>query len=312
MPANVSLAQMAPDPVLSNIAIQSATGGPFIADRLLPVRTVPLDYGRYTIWGRENIIPDVPIKRAFGAPAKRTSISRSYTAFNISSDRSLTIPIADEILNNSPNPAGVEAQRLATIMNRLRMDIEIDAAALVAAIATGADPTVKFDAASGVIIEKCIDVAKEAFFLQFGMEPNTILIPVPIARVMKRDATVRTQIQYTHADLLVNGDLPPVLWNLNVVIPGAITKTTPDVAITRIWGANTITLLYVDPGRPDEDTNTWGLQIRSPVGAGLQIAAYRWRDPDPTAATSYVAAAIKQTELVVNAALGYKITNVLT
>src|SRR5579863_6459490 len=123
MPPMLGLAEVAPDPVLSNIAIQSATGGPFIADRLLPVRPVVNDFGRYTIWGRENITPDVPIKRAFGDAAKRTSISRSYTPFNISADRSLTIPLPDEILENSPNRASVEAQRTRTIMDRLRLDI---------------------------------------------------------------------------------------------------------------------------------------------------------------------------------------------
>lgn len=309
MPPMISIPQIAPDPVLSNIAIQSATGGGYIADRIMPVRPVQADYGRYTIFGRENIIPDVSVKRAFGNAARKTSISRSYSTYNISSDRSLTIPLADEILENNPNPASVEAQRTQTVMNRLRMDIELDAKKLVDAIPNTIACTTQWTA-NGATIEKDVDTLKEAFVLQFGIEANTIIIPVPIARVAKRDATVRTQIQYTHADILVNGDLPPVLWNLNVVIPGAITKATPSTAVTRIWNSKNVTLLYVDPNSPDEDTNTWALQIRSTVAAGLQMAAYRWRDPDPTARTSYVAAAIKQTELVVNAGLGLTFTGV--
>jgi hypothetical protein len=130
--------------------------------------------------------------------------------------------------------------------------------------------------------------------------------------VAKRDPSVRTQIQYTHADILINGDLPPVLWNLNVIIPGAVTKSAPSQPVARIWNSKNVTLLYVDPNSPDEDTNTWGLQIRSPIGAGLQVAAYRWRDPDPTAATSYVAAALKQKEVVVNAGLAYSLTGAIS
>jgi hypothetical protein len=310
--ADFNLAQALPDPVLSNIAIQSATGGGFIADRILPVRTVPKDTGKYAIFGRENIIPDQNIKRAFGAPASQGTISRTYDTFSITFDRSLTIPLTDEALENSPNPASVEAQRTNTVMNRIRLDLEADVKALVDAIPNSAAIGTTWNSNSGVTIEKDIDTAKEAFFLLFGVEANTIIIAPNIARVMKRDSTVRTQIQYTHADILVNGDLPPVLWNLNVVIPGAIKKASASVAVSRIWNSNQVTLLYVDPNEPDEDTNTWGLQIRSPVGAGLMVAAYRWRDPNPTARTSYVAAAMKQTEKIVNAGLGYNLTGVLT
>ena len=310
MPADLSLSQVAPDPVLSNIAIQSSTGGPFIADRLLPVRNVVNDLGRYTVWGRENITPDVPIKRAFGVPARQTSISRSYTPFSITADRSLTIPLPDEIVENSPNPASIEAQRTRTIMDRLRLDIEKDVKTMIDAITNTTTVAIKWNGTNPVI-EANLDAAKELFVLQFGLEPNSMLIPAPIARIVKRDPTIRDQIKYTHQDILINGDLPPVLFNLNVIIPGAIQKSAPSQPITRIWNSHDVTLLYIDPNTPDEDTNTFGLQIRSAVGVGLQTAAYRWRDPNPTAKTSYVAAAIKQIELIVNMGLALTIKDVI-
>lgn len=309
MAGELNLAQLQPDPILTNIAIQSATGGPFVADLILPVRKVPMIYGRYAAYGRENVIADSNAKRAFGAAANEIETSKLWYAFNITSERALSARITDE--QRQADPTGtVESQKVRTIQNRLRLDLERDVKAMVDGIGNSAAITTKWDAASPTI-EADIDAAKEAFVLLWGVEPNTIIIPAKHARIIKRDATVRSQIQYTHADILVNGDLPPVLWNLKVIIPGAIQKAGAALPVTRIWNSNTVTLLYVADGQPDEDTNTWGLQLRAPMGGNYEWAAYRWRDPNPTAKTDHVAAGFMQLEVVVNSALGYNLTSVL-
>lgn len=306
-----NLAEAIPDPVLSNIAIQSSTGGPFIADDLCPVRTVGGDLYRITKWGRENITPDVSVKRAFGNAANKTSMSIAYQAGGMTYDRSLAMPLADEVVGNNPNPQAVENNRVNIIMNRLRLDIELDLKKLVLAIPNTTTIATQW---SGVnpTIEKDIDTAKELFVLQFGIEANSLLIPVPVRRIVKRDPAIRQLRKDTDSSLLVDGDLPPQVFGLNTITPRGIMKKSPAAAaIQRVWDMKNVTLMYIDPNSPDEDTNTWGIQARSPIGAGLTIAAYRWRDPNPTARTTWVAAAIKQNEDIVNSALALTILNVI-
>ena len=311
MATALNLASAAIDPVLTKIAIQSTTGGPFIADQLLPVRNVVKDFARYTVIGRENITADVNVKRAFGAPANRRSISRTYKTVSITAERALAIPLADELVQNAPDPSSVQAQRTDTVMTNIRLDIERDVKTLVDSITHTASPAYLWSGSTATI-EADIDAAKELFVLQFGIEANSILIPIPVARIAKRDSKIRDLIRYTHQDLLINGDLPPVFFNLNTITPRAITKDSAATALRRIWNSKDVTLFYIDPNKPDEDTVTWGLQVRAPTGSGLQATAYSWRDPDPTAGTSYVAAAIKQTEIIANDGLALTIKNVIS
>jgi len=106
-------------------------------------------------------------------------------------------------------------------------------------------------------IEADIDDAKEQVRSAIGVEPNVAIIPAQVAKVIKRDSTVRDLVKYTHADLLINGDLPPRLWNMEVVIPGATYTSSIEGATasySNVWG-NHVILLYVNRESPIDAPN---------------------------------------------------------
>lgn len=115
-------------------------------------------------------------------------------------------------------------------------------------------------------IKAIIDAAKTAVRKQIGVDPNTIIIPDPIAKVMSRDKTFVDLIRYTHADLASNGDLPPVLWNMNVKIPMSIMDTAERGKTFKsgdVWG-NNIVVAYVapNPRSPRTFTATMGFRYK--------------------------------------------------
>ena len=79
--------------------------------------------------------------------------------------------------------------------------------------------------------------------LNAGVEPNAILLAENVKDVVKRDSTLRDLIRYVvtggpgNRELLTNGELPPVLFNLAVIIAGATEDTAFSVAYAALLGA---------------------------------------------------------------------------
>jgi len=91
-------------------------------------------------------------------------------------------------------------------------------------------------------------------------------MPKPVAKVAKRDTKIRDLVKYTHADLLVDGELPPTLWGLDVLIPSATSITGVEQPGTTgspadIWGKDVL-VTYTTP-TPGLDIITAGYIIRS-------------------------------------------------
>lgn len=132
------------------------------------------------------------------------------------------------------------------------------------------DPTSKTNA-----IEIRIDTAKEAIRSSIGRDPNTIIIPSAVAKVIKRDSAVRDLIKYTDKTLLINGDLPSILWNMNVVMPGAIRNSAAEGQTftgADVWGKNVV-LAYIAPNAQSPRTMTAALTFQSQP---RQVT--RWRE----------------------------------
>ena len=165
---------------------------------------------------------------------------------------------------------------------------------------------------TGSTQEADVDTAKEAIAVNAGKTANTIVIPPGLAKVLKRNTNIRDLVKYTQPDLLVNGDLPPYLWGLKVVIPGIRQATanegatqTPSRLYAYSAGATKVQVLYVDPNAGNLSV-TWASTMRwSKFGIGGEGIRTWWVDDGRY---WYVEYATYQTEFLVSANCGAMIT----
>lgn len=236
--------------------------GMYIADQVIPPLPVVNETDNFYVWDRsgfqrreQTLTPD----RAAAREVRPTFSADSYRAERYA----LATSISDRERRNSDDQLGLENAQTMMIANLLRLDIEVRAAALLSKANTsgvtlsGANQwnNASFDPdGAATSIEYRFDVAKTAIRQALnGVEATHVIIPDAVAKVIKRDPWVREQIKYTHNDLLVNGDLPPTLWGLKVIIPKAMYTTDPEgtaegsVSYSDIWGGTDVRVLYVNP-----------------------------------------------------------------
>ena len=103
------------------------------------------------------------------------------------------------------------------------------------------------------------------------------------------------------------GDLPPRLWNLNVVIPGATYTSSKEgassITYSDIWGDNVV-LLYANPGATI-DSPTVAKIFRS---RNWQVKAWR----EDKRASEQIEVSVIQDEVLTSNISGYLYTDVLT
>lgn len=282
--------EVRPDPLLTDIAMEYGTGGGFVAEQLVPRRSVANYEFSYMIWDLGKYVSDeTETLTAPGDGAKEDTEAGGSWVTGMVKDHKKKAKVTDREAAAAPNPAALERAKIQRLVWSLRRAKELRFRDLVqdtGAIAN-ATPAVKWDAAAAVVIEANIDAAKEAFLLLCGFEATHILIPPAVSKVMKRDSTIRDLIKWTQNDLLVNGDLPPTVFGLKVVIPGAVVNTSaPGVApgLGRIWSTDRVELLYVNPaaaGDPEAMTAICEFgEDSEPGGASYPVASFR--DPDET------------------------------
>lgn len=259
---------------LQNLVVGYAEPG-FIADQVFPVLPVQNESDLYyefrkSSWFRreESLIPD----RAFAREIDFEFTTGTYNAKRYG----YQVSISARERSNADSQLRLEQTKLNLVKRLLMMDTEVRIASLLSVANTSGVTLSSADifdnasfTASGVPIENRFDAGKEAIRAATGgYEPNVAIIPAAVAKVIKRDSKIRDLIRYTNGDLLINGDLPPVLWGLKVVIPKTIYTTSTEgtaegsVTYTDIWGKD-IRLLYVaEPGTEQFMTPTVGYQMR--------------------------------------------------
>jgi len=92
---------------------------------------------------------------------------------------------------------------------------------------------------------------------------------------VKRDPVVRELVKYTDNTLLVNGDLPPTLWNMRVLVPGSIYDAAAEgqpFSALDVWGSHVL-VAYVAPNPRTPRTMSLSLTFQSQT---RQVA--KWRE----------------------------------
>lgn len=303
--SNISPSSVHVSAPLTNLAIKYKNMA-LVAERIFPVIPVSKESDKYYIFRKEELIIDKAL-RAAGAESKEITWdvdSATYSA----EEYALKHLVPDRIVNNSDNAVRPKMTSTQKLTNKLLLAQEKRVANVVmstANITSNGAPSVQWDQASPNI-EGDVDVAKNNVRTNAGIEPTSIVIPYRVAQIVKRDTTVRNLIRYTvPGDILLrNGDLPPVLWNLEVIVAGAIQNTANEAAsetLVDVWKDNI--LVFYKEASPSLDALSLGYIFR--VGNFLTKT---WRD-EPRAG-EMVEVSVIEDEKLVAASAGYLLTNV--
>ena len=311
------------DAALSNIALGYHPAG-MIAENIFPIVTVKKESDKYYEWNKGDAfrIPDNTM-RADGTKSKRIGFNIRTSTYS-AEEYALNIQVTDRQLANADSVINLRASKTRRLKDILTLDQEIRVASLLTTQANWASTNrvqrsgtqqwnnASFDGGTTYGIEATLDTGKEAVRKGTGgLEPNIIIIPSAVAKVMKKDSTIRDLIKYTHANLLVDGDLPQMLWNMKVLIPKAVKNTNKEgnatQTLTDVWG-NHVVLLYVTTNAAIDEV-TAGYIFRAANAAHIPWGVRTWREQAEKA--EVVETEICQDEKLVCNVAGYFVEDVI-
>jgi hypothetical protein len=270
--SQVNVSTVHVDAALTNLAIGYGGRQGLIADQAMRILRVNKESDKYYKWDRGNTFRIPESKRSDGAKSNKVVFDLSQESYQ-TEEYALNTDVTDRQVANADSVLRLRASKMRFVKDLLMLDREKRVASLLTttgnydstAYVTKSGSTQWNNASFSGSIEKDIDTGKEAVRSLIGVEPNTIIIPAAVAKVMKRDAMIRELIKYTQNDLLVNGDLPPTIFNMRVLIPtpveissirGASSTTTADV-----WGKHVV-MTYI-PAEGSIDTPAHAYTFRS-------------------------------------------------
>jgi hypothetical protein len=303
---------------LTNMAIGYHPQG-LIAEQIFPIVPVAHETDYFYIWDRADAFRKEDTLRADGAESNEVEFKVTKDTYS-AEEYAMKVGVTDREMGNADSVLQLKISKQKRLQDKLLVDLEYRIATLVATTtnwdtnnSVSLSGTDRFDNASysdsnATSIEYRIDTAKEAIRKATGgLEPNVIIIPSAVAKVVKRNKTIRDLIKYTHADLLVDGDLPPSLWGLKVMIPKGSYATSNEGAATQtladIWGKSII-LMHVNPN-PAIDAVSAGYIFRSRPWMTKEWRE-EWKSRD-VIETGYV-----QAEKIVSTYAGYVIANCIS
>lgn len=302
------------DQPLTNFSIGYHPFG-MVAERLAKPIKVNKESDKYYVWNRDSAFrvnaTGTYSLRPDKAEAKTVDFGLSTSTYT-AEEYALKILVSDREKDNADSVLRLRESKLRRLQDLLLLEQELRISTLLTTAANWdashtSTPAVKWDAASAVVIEKNLDDAKEVVRKAIGVEPNTLVIPAHIAKVAKRDSTIRDLVKYTHTDLLVNGDLPKRLFNMDVIIPGAVYTTSAEgassITYSNVWG-NNVALLYISP-ETSLDTPDSVKVFRS---RDWEVRSWRVEEKRSEA----IEVSVVQDEVLASNISGYLLTSVLT
>lgn len=286
-----------------------------VARQILDIVPVVKESGEYFVWNKDDAARVPNTLRANGAKANQLDFDLDSNGTYRCHEYALKALITDRDLANADSVLRLQQSKTMRLKDVIELDLEKRVATLVTTSGNYASTnTTTLSGAnqwnnSGFVgsIESDIDTGKEAVRQQtLGLDPDTIVIPSAVAKVMKRDPNIRELVKYTHQDLLVDGDLPPVLWGMKVVIPKAVNNTSRKGNSTQtladVWGKHVVML--VSNGGGTIDVPTFGKIF-------MQGSEYvkTWRDEELTG--DFYQYGLLSDEVITASSAGYLIVNAI-
>lgn len=268
---------------LSNFSYEISQLGGFVADILFPV--IPVNKESGIFWKRktEALQTNVETLRADGDDANMIKIGYESDSY-VLEENALKAPITDRERVDVDDQISLEQDAVATLRDQIRLNREIEVKTLINTtsyytLSNYGSPTSSWSAAS-TSIEKDIDTAKARIEANSGVSPNSILIPRAVARTLKRQPEIRDLRKNTDSSLLVDGELPPVLWNLQVIIPGALEDeqkyNAGTNALANVWDDSNVWIGYINP-RPSRKCVCFGITPRMSLVGHTPDKVLEWR-----------------------------------
>jgi len=304
MPGDFTPKTVHVDAALTNLAIKYKNMG-LVAERIFPIVKVMKESDKYYVFNREELIIEKTL-RAAGSESKEITWDVSTSTYS-ANEHALKRLVPDRVKANADSPVRPNVTTTQKLTNKLLLAQEKRIQAIVqdtAQVTGGANPTTQWDQTSPVI-ENDVDAAKDGVRQAAGVEPTSIVLPYKVAQIVKRDSTVRNLIRYTvPGDILLrNGDLPPVLWNLEVIVAGAVYNTANEgqsESISDIWNDNV--LVFYKEANPSIDALSLGYIFRV-----NDLVVKTWRD-EPRGGDMIEVSMLEDEKVVANGA-GYLIRN---
>ncbi|MEK7112897.1 MAG: hypothetical protein AAB875_06325 [Patescibacteria group bacterium] len=246
-----------------------------VGERVFPIVPVNKESDTYYVFNKEELVVE-DSERAAGAEAREITwdvTTATYTA----KEYALSHLVPDRVMNNADVAVRPQISSTQKLLRKILLGKEKRIANLVqntANVGSSATPSIKWDGTSPTI-EKDIDTAKDTVRIAAGVEPTSMVLPYKVKNAFKRDTTIRDLIRYqVPGDILLrNGELPPVVFNLEVIIAGAIRNTANEGAtesLADIWTDNVL-VFYKEP-TPSLDALSLGYIFR--VGNPV-VSTYR-------------------------------------
>lgn len=308
---------VSPDAMVTEWAIQYGTGGPFIADDVLPPVPVKNRSFKFQTYGSDQLNDEVETR--VGPDGKPNEIRTKKPAFTSATTErnALDDQMSDELRSQLLNPILGEQNRIKRLIYRLRVGVERRTYALFHAATKTTAAGTAWDNASATALgaRKNLDDAVDAMEKRgVAMGDPHVAIDIQTARVLAR--LVSAYIVSGDPTMFVGGMFPQGLWGYTWHIAGALQNTGNPKAdfsqtVGRIWGADKEAFVFATNPTPDLETMAFGYQ-----GVwyewGVPYAGYTWRDPHQSVKKTWFSADNNQIELLVCDDAAQRITGVLT
>lgn len=253
--------------------------------------------------------------RADGAPAKTVDFGFGKATY-YAEEYALNTRITDRQRKNADSMLRLEMNKTMKVQDLLMLDQEYRCMTLYTTVANwaAANAITKVGTAQWSdpsftgSIESDIDTGREAVRLGSlgAADPNQIIIPARVAKTVKRDSKIRDLVKYTHDTLLVDGDLPPQIWGMKILIPRvARTSSAEGVAGTYsdVWGTDVV--MHYKEDNPGLESLTSGVIFRS-----RPYQVKQWRDERVD--SDFFQPSVIQTEVLTSNVAGYLIKSATT
>jgi len=265
---------------------------------------VAQETGRYWVWDKDTAFEAPPTLRADGTRPNTVEVKAKSVPFELH-EYALDTGITDRQERAADQVLRLRQNKVRHAQDRILMDYERRVAQLVRSTSPGEDVAggAKWSP-NAAEIESMLDDAKDYVRSGTGgLEPNVIVIPRKVTRHFKRNSMIRDLIKYTDGSLLVNGELPPAIWGLRVLIPGAMVNVgTVAGNVQHVWG-NDVIVAHV-ANIAELDSQSLGYTLRQG-----DFTTYTWRD-DPIT-TNYYRPTVMQNEIIAVPSAAYVFRDVI-
>lgn len=250
----------------------------FIAEAVSPRLPVVHESDTYYVWQQGDFfgveVSDLTADRTEPREIDFAATTEAY----LCQRRELAWTISDRERKNADNQLNLETNKQNGVLGRLQLLREMRVEALlrdsgVTTVVAGENIVGELDASVDVNASQKWDavttdyqdvltdvvIGRQGIRRATGLAPNVIVIPAQVAEGLHKSLFFSNsngpQAIYTGAPssepmFAEYPLLPPVLWGMRVLVPGAIKNTAKEnqtAVYTDIWGEQ-VTLLYVSPG----------------------------------------------------------------